>query len=151
MHYALDTEFIDTPEGSHLISLGLASLDGRDLYLEFDYPEDKLTPWLNQNVVPHLTGNKVSFDVASKRIVEYCGPIQFRSKPKFWAMYGAYDWYWFCRIFGGMKQLPDWCPNKYVEATDYVGCFRMAQIDPQHNALTDAKALVRTLRTLEVV
>jgi hypothetical protein len=86
VRYAIDCEFIDTPTCSHLLSLGIAAADGRDLYFEFDYPEAEMTPWLKQHVLPHLGQPHVTFEMAAQRIESFIGP----EVPEFWCYYGAY-------------------------------------------------------------
>ena len=141
MLYALDTEFIDTPTCSALISFALVAEDGRELYLEFTYPEEELTPWLRENVVPHLNNNHfVSPGVAAKKIAEFIGS----DVPEFWCYFGAYDWYWLCRVFGGMMNLPPKWPQLFREAAWFREGKPKAVV--QHNALSDAKALMSTLR-----
>lgn len=103
MKYIIDTEFIDTPTCSALISLAIVREDGEYRYFEFDYPESEMTPWLRENVVPHLTGERTfPASYAAHKIEEFIGD----DKPEFWAYYGAYDWYWFCRLWGGFMSMP---------------------------------------------
>lgn len=54
MRYAIDTEFIDTPSCSALISLAIVREDMVASYFEFSCPSEELTPWLKENVVIHL-------------------------------------------------------------------------------------------------
>lgn len=145
MHYALDTEFIDTPSCSALISLGLAAEDGRNLYLEFDYPKAELTPWLDENVVPHLSGTPVSLAGAREQISSFCRPLVY-GRPQFWAYYGAYDWYWLGRVFGGLRNLPRGFPFRHREAAELIQGIP-AIAGPEHNALNDAVSLMHVLRS----
>lgn len=140
MKYALDTEFIDTG-CSALISLGIVGEDGREAYFEFYFPDDAITPWLKQNVIPHLKGTKFTFGEASKKLIDFVdGTI-----PEIWCYYGAYDWYWFCRIFGGRMNVPRPFENFFHE-------FREKQNGvpdingPAHNALNDARSLMDAMR-----
>lgn len=143
MRYALDTEFIDTPTCSALISLALVNEKDESLYFEFDYPTTELTPWLIENVVPHLKGKRTNFDFAAGQIREFFTPY-LRWRPTVWAYYGAYDWYWFCRIFGGMQKLPTGMPWNYRDFSDYVGAIP-SNHGKQHNALNDARSLMDQL------
>ena len=49
MIYIIDTEFIDTPNASELISLAILREDGQSRYFEFDFPRQYLTEWLEKN------------------------------------------------------------------------------------------------------
>lgn len=80
MKYAIDTEFIDTPECSALISLAVVAEDGRSHYFEFHFPQDYVTPWLEEHVIPHLTGPIVSFEIAAVLITHLVGKD---SRPEF--------------------------------------------------------------------
>lgn len=143
MKYAIDSEFIDTPECSALISLAVVAEDGRSKYFEFPYLRRFLTPWLEQNVEPHLTQRvKWKFSDAADTITKLVGDD---TDPEFWAYFGAYDWYWFCRLFGGFMALPARWPNPIL-------CRDLAQYqrggvtsETKHNALADAMAAMEAV------
>lgn len=143
MRYAIDCEFIDIPSCSALISLGVFCEDGRAAYFEFDYPQNQVTPWLRENVIPHLTGTRWEPSAAAERLIDFIGD----DKPEFWCYYGAYDWYWFCRLFGGLFSLPDAWPDRYRELADYVNGKPQAE-GAQHNALADAKGIMAVVQAL---
>ena len=55
MDYWMDTEFDEDGKTIELISIGIVSADGRELYLvssEFD--PDRCNDWVKKNVLPHL-------------------------------------------------------------------------------------------------
>lgn len=144
MRYALDTEFIDTPEGSALISLAIVREDGASRYFEFTYPEEWLTPWLRENVLPHLAGNHFHSPArAAVEIRDFVGT----GRPEFWCYFGAYDWYWFCRLFGGMMNLPPKWPQRYRELADF-GTGKPVADGAQHNALADAHGIMAAVRSI---
>lgn len=148
MKYAVDCEFIDTPDYSDLISLAIAAEDGAAEYFEFDYPEEALTPWLRENVVPHLNGRKVQFWQAAERIKGFVG---LDPAPEFWCYYGAYDWYWLCRVFGGFMHLPRrW---GIVAFHDFAHIQRGVPntAGAEHNALADAISLMNAMRAKGIV
>lgn len=145
MHYAFDTEFIDTPSCSALISLGIAAEDSRNLYMEFDFDRSELTPWLKDHVVPHLTNEVVNLPYAVKAITEFCNPKLYGA-PQFWAYYGAYDWYHLARVFGGLRNLPRGFPYRYREAAELIQGIP-AVAGAEHNAINDAVSLLHTLKT----
>lgn len=144
MKYALDTEFIDTPTASECLSLALVAADGRELYVEFPYSESEITPWLRQHVVRMLGTEKVSFKQAAQQIRKFVGGSK-SDVPEFWAYYAAYDWYWFCRVFGGFMKLPHHYPH-------LVRDFAYTQNDlpnvsgPEHFALNDARSLMAAMK-----
>lgn len=142
MKYVIDTEFIDTPTCSALISLAVLREDGAGCYFEFNYPESELTPWLKQNVVPHLL---VSATCTFKRAAEDILALIGDDEPEFWCYYGAYDWYWFCRVFGGFMQMPNGWPMRFREFADVqVGVPDVA--GAAHNALNDCRSVLEAMR-----
>lgn len=144
MKYALDTEFIDTPTCSALISLALVAEDERSLYLEFDYPEAEISVWLRRHVVPLLIGEHVTFHQAAQKIREFVGGGKF-DRPEFWAYYAAHDWYWFCRVFGGIMELPEHYPHLCKDFA-YLQQGVPNLYGPAHNALNDARSLMAAMK-----
>lgn len=142
MKYAIDTEFIDTPTCSALISLAIVAENGDHNYFEFEYPQAEITPWLSQHVVPHLGDAPVSFALAACEIESL---VYRNGAPEFWCHYGAYDWYWFCRLWGGFVNMPQTWPMLFRE---------FALIQPsvpnigtaEHNALADAQSVMQAMR-----
>lgn len=146
MRYTLDAEFIDTLECSALISLALVNEDMDFVYFEFDYPREHLTPWLRQNVVPNLHARERHTAQQAARIIEgFIGP----KHPEFWAYFGAYDWYWFNRLWGGLMSTPASWPNLYHELALQRGYGRVwTPPAVPHNALNDARAAMAALNAL---
>lgn len=147
MKYALDTEFIDTPQTSECISLALVAEDGRELYVEFPYTEAAITPWLAKNVVPLLNPDwdtKVSFAQAAQLIREFVGGSKF-DPPEFWAYCAAYDWYWFSRVFGGFMELPDFYPMLCRDLAYFQQGLPNVS-GPEHFALNDARSLMHAMK-----
>jgi hypothetical protein len=161
MKIFFDTEFYDVgyrlnvPED--LISIGLVTEGGEELYIENQLcdhegktrvawkEEDKA--WMKANVLPKLSRDpKDSFwgsDIASE-IRTFVGD----EKPEFWAFYGAYDWVFLCKLFGGLLKLPKGWPRLFHELKWYMdangvekGMSFCPKQDPatQHHALHDAK------------
>ncbi len=147
MRYALDTEFIDTPSCSALISLGIVGEDGRCKYFQFNYPRHEITPWLEKNVIANLNPRlpTVIFSEAADGLIE----LMDGTKPQIWAYYGAYDWYWFCRIFGGLMNIPRQFENRYYEWKDKEwGPLKNTSGIP-HNALNDARSLMQAMKQMD--
>jgi hypothetical protein len=144
MIYALDTEFIDAPTAAELISLALVSADGRELYIEFPYTESEISPWLREHVVPMLKDEKVSFEMGATMVRDFVGGSKF-DPPEFWAYYAAHDWFWFCRLFGGMMALPRHYPHLVRDfANIQQGLPSIA--GPEHHALNDARSLMAAMK-----
>lgn len=142
MKYVIDSEFIDTPRCSALISLAILREDGEYRYFEFDFPKRELTPWLKKNVVPHLTGERTTFMLAAVDVMILVG---LDEHPKFWSYFGAYDWYWFCRLFGGLMSLPKGWPQRYREFADLQdGVPPVA--GAEHHALNDCQSILAAMK-----
>lgn len=143
MRYVIDTEFIDTPKCSALISLAIVREDGEALYFEFWYPPEEITPWLAEHVVPHLYGRiKVSFEHAARAIKTFIGA----DVPEFWCYFGAYDLYWFCRLFGGFMQMPQhWGPVAFHEFAHVQRGVRDVA-GAAHNALNDCRSILAAMK-----
>ena len=140
MKYAIDTEFIDTEEFSWLISLAVVRQDGQARYYEFDYPAKYLSPWLIENVVPHLSRMPaVPFTEAAADLRDWLSKAN-DPHPEFWAYYASYDWYWLCRVMGGLMQTPDHWPKRVKDFADY-GTVPQYFV-PKHHALADARSLM---------
>lgn len=139
MKYVIDSEFIDTPTCSALISFAIVREDNAYRYFEFAFPEEELTPWLREHVVPHLSGERTTFAEAAKEIERFIGA----DRPEVWAYFGAYDWYWFCRLWGGMMHLPPTWPHRFNEVA-HVALPEPAAVP--HNALSDCHAILRALK-----
>ena len=147
MKYIIDSEFIDTPTCSALISLAIIREDGAHRYFEFDFPDGEVTPWLRENVLPHLTMRfmepPTTFAEAAASIQRFIGD----DRPEYWCYYGAYDWYWFCRLWGGFMDMPQgkgW-PILYNEfawiqqgVPDIAGA--------EHNALNDCRSILHAMK-----
>jgi 3' exoribonuclease, RNase T-like len=147
MKYSIDTEFIDTPTCSALLSFAIVSESGVHRYFEFDYPADEVTPWLKEHVVPQLGVTHVSFQEAAESIRRFVRP-----SPTFYAYYGAYDWYWFCRLFGGFLEMPQDWPHVFTDFAHFVDEVPNI-VGDEHHALNDARSLMRVVlepRNLQV-
>lgn len=141
MKYIIDTEFIDTPTCSALISLAIVNERGLYRYFEFEYPPTEITPWLAEHVLPQLgpPRDRTTIQRAAQEIMSFVGP-----HPEFWCYYGAYDWYWFCRLWGGFMQMPQEWPMLFNE-------FAMVQqsvpdvAGAQHHALNDCRSILEAM------
>lgn len=145
MKYAIDTEFIDTPEHTELLSLAVVREDGEYRYFEFAFQEEAVTPWLEQHVMPHLapSTSQISFAMAADALRSWINKHE-DPHPEFWAYYGAYDWYWMQRVMGGMMNKPDHWPMLFIEFANQGSVPQYFK--PEHHALADARSLMQELR-----
>lgn len=149
----MDSEFYE--RGPHqpilLISLGIVTEDGRELYIEnADVDLNHVSPWLKQNVVPHLLRTKsfehpegkiLPHDQIGQAVLKFVGND---TKPHFWGYFADYDWVLFSQLYGAMVDLPETFPmfcrdlkqemwRLGVEKPVIEGC------GPGHNAVADAR------------
>lgn len=143
MRYFLDTEFSERPSTIELISLGLVSEDGRELYLESsEFDDSACNAWVKANVLPHL-GPKDQRDSRAGMRLRLFDFILQHEAPEFWGYYAAYDWVAFCWIFGPMADLPHGWPMMAYDLRqwlDHKGLKHVRQPDDMpHHALSDAR------------
>src|ERR1700683_2497713 len=113
MRFWFDTEFWDTGDRIHLISIGIASEDGRELYMELDGIGQLGIPnnhWLIKNVIPHLGGPKFHWSKVADAIVDFVG-----LDPEFWAYCGAYDWVVLSQLYGPLVDRPESWPFNHFD------------------------------------
>lgn len=138
MRFWFDTEFIEDGKTIDLISLGVFSEDRRKFYAEFaECDLARASPWVRENVFPHLTGKKTPRAEITAALVEFMG-----EKPEIWAYYADYDWVALCQLFGTMMQLPEGWPmycRDVKQLCDGIGNPKLpGQASGEHNALADA-------------
>jgi hypothetical protein len=149
MRYYLDTEFDETPDHLVLLSLALRAQDGHELYLvSSDFSSALCNPWVQEHVLPHLhalpagyVGPKAEFPAKVESF------LSDDPRPEFWGYYSAYDWFLFCRLWGGMLLMPDRFPKACLDlkqlADTLIPGVRFKDACPpestRHNALADAR------------
>lgn len=139
MRIWFDTEFYEDGDTIELISIGMIREDGKTYYAETwgakELAEETL--WLEENVLPNLTGNVVRQTRMRLDIVEFAG-----ENPEFWAYYGAYDWVVLCQLFGTMMELPKGWPMFCMDVKQLAVMKGDPELPKQksaeHNALADA-------------
>jgi len=145
--YFLDFEFDDNGHDVIPISMGLVCGDERHLYLEFLFDEARVArnPWVSQHVVPLLKwpkSERVTMAGARMKILRF---VRTHPKAQFWGYFADYDWYLFCRIFGGLMHLPDHIGHLCLDLQQFfMHLDSPAHVKPpmpeqQHNALADAR------------
>jgi len=150
-----DTEFtnIDTEVGE-IMSIGLVKPNGEELYLELDYDNRTVHPWVTDNVVPFLSGKKISKEKAIEKIWEFVG--RGEEKPFLMAYVNQFDSIYWYRLFADPKDHPVfWIPIDFASILFSFGFdpeimrveefFKWLSVDltkyKKHNALEDAKML----------
>lgn len=160
MLYWLDTEFIEDGRTIDLISIGIVSEDGRELYFQnYDCDLSKANDWVKENVIPHLEGDPATKTESDRwktkaairdSIIRYFGwsssTPHFEAEwlvPQIWGYYADYDWVVFCQIFGKMMDLPAGFPmycRDIKQLCDELGNPRLPTMNKgEHHALADAR------------
>lgn len=148
----MDSEFTElSAEGTEIMSIGLIKENGEELYLELDY-EGEASDWVKENVMPYMTGEKISKEDAKRKIREFVG----NSQPLMMAYVNMFDWMGVCKLFGvSPNTLPFyWKPLDFATILHQKGFDITKQIEvmakesgidtskyKKHNALDDAKLL----------
>lgn len=152
--YFFDTEFVEDGKTIMPISLGMVCEDGRSLYIEYDFDEEKARAhdFVRENVLPHLAGQEqYTQEQAATAITKFLGlglDIHGREAepepPEIWAYFADYDWVVFCQTFGTMMDLPDGCPRFCMDLMQWwTQLGRPDDVKPPkpvkaHHALADA-------------
>lgn len=136
MKFWFDTEFIEDGKTIDLISIGVVAEDGRELYAELKECDlSRASPWVQENVLPHLTGQKFRRSIVAKAVYDFMG-----EKPEIWAYYADYDWVALCQLFGTMMDLPKGWPMFCLDLKQLAGDTPLIeQTSTEHHALADAK------------
>lgn len=150
-----DSEFtsFDTKNGE-LLSIGMVKMNGEELYLELESSAEPID-WVKENVIPKLTGEKISLGVALEKIKKFAGD----TTPFLLSYIDNYDAVYLKNIIGYEKNsIFHWIsidvssmffalgldPQTFGNA-DNDGTFEKLGIDwkkyREHHALDDAKLL----------
>lgn len=140
--YFFDTEFSERPCTIDLISIGIVSEDGRELYcVSSEFNEAECNEWVKENVIPLLPPEQERMtrkDIANA-ILEFIGD----DTPEFWGHFADYDWVVFCWLFGSMIDLPEGWPMYCRDLKQLMDSDPFIRIHlenkNEHNALADAK------------
>ena len=129
----MDAEFpVLSAYGTEFLSIALIKQSGEELYLEIE-TETEPSDWVKENVIPYLTGKKISKEEAQRRILHFIGP----HKPYFVSLVPCFDWMGICALFGVNKNdMPFfWIP------IDFANILLMKHIDPEQDKLELARNL----------
>lgn len=107
----LDTEFVEDGRTIDLISIGMMREDNKGLYMQnVECDLTRASPWVKDNVIPHLTKSAHLPYVANRREIAAQIRLFAGEKPEFWAYYADYDWVVLCQLYGTMMDLPEGWP-----------------------------------------
>jgi DNA polymerase III epsilon subunit-like protein len=152
----IDTEFTDLdPYKGEILSIGIVKLNGDELYLELE-TDAKPTDWVEKHIVPTLKEEKVSREVAIKKIESFLdGKLPFAV-----GFVDNYDVIYLTKIIGAGKLPFRWMTVDFASILFAIGInpvkfqldssgarsfYKKLGIDMkkyrQHHALDDAKLL----------
>ncbi len=166
--YYIDEEFAEDGKTIALISIGIISEDGRELYLQsVDFDEYKVNPWVQEHVLPHLLlcpccGHKCNHEDVGKcrsklcmwrtdeqikqEVTAFMDPEKY-GKPQFIGWCCSYDHVALCQLFGPMVNIPAGWPYhihdiQCVLEDRKIPDDQLPQQEGQvHNALQDARQI----------
>lgn len=138
MRIWFDTEFIEDGRTIDLLSIGLVREDGATYYAEpAETDWGRASPWVIENVIPHLTGERTPRAQIAAEIKAFVGP-----NPEIWAYYADYDWVALCQLYGTMMDLPEGWPMFCRDVKQLAASCGNPDLPKQqtveHNALADA-------------
>jgi hypothetical protein len=145
MNYFFDCEYHERgyQYPIDLISIGIVAEDDRKFYGESNEVDlNSLSPWLKENVVPHLSGPRLSRGQIASGLINL---VAGDPKPVFWGYFVSYDWVLFCQLFGRMIELPGIFPGfprdlrQELSRIGFNGHPKILRPGPAHNALADAE------------
>ncbi len=163
-----DCEFTGLQQNTTLISLGCVAEDGREFYAEFtDYDRKQINPWLEENVIEHLTyrgmaqvewsdgGRMVMKDDRHSIAAALQTWLSQFDHVEMWSDVLAYDWMLFCELFDAPDTAERLPRNVYYIPFDIATLMKIKNVDPdisreelsgienlaKHNALDDARII----------
>lgn len=148
MRFFYDTEFYETGEQIHLLSIGIVADDGRELYLENANFDWKIVPkdhWIQENVRPWLYQDDYAHTSTRGRIAQNVSDfITATPDNQLWGYYSAYDHVVLAQLFGRMVDMPvgiPWYTNDLKQEAVRRGfdTSTVPQDDVAHHALGDAR------------
>lgn len=118
-----DAEFTSLdPHTGEILSLALVKPEGSELILELEAPDGTpIDDWVRENVLPHLSREKVSRDEACEKIRAFVGD----SKPRLVAYVNQFDVIFLHKLFGLNKWPFHWLP------LDFASMLFSAGFDPE--------------------
>lgn len=151
MRYWYDTEFYEDGKQIHLISIGIVSDDGRELYLEngeFQWADVPKGHWLWENVYPDLDHDRSHSKLSiSREVHSFLTKDYTTHNNELWAYYASYDHVVLAQLFGKMVDMPEgvpWFTNDVKQELERLRRFDQfvelpKQCGTEHHALADAR------------
>lgn len=160
-----DTEFSSLdPYKGELLSIGMVKPTGEELYLEVEF-DGQADPWVKENVLPLLSGKKISRKEALKQITAFLGD----SRPHLVAYVNHFDVVYLYKLLGAKTTTKEY-PFHWIHF-DFATMLAMLGKDPEamthknieqfardlgltvekkatHHALDDARLLKRIYEVL---
>ena len=132
-----DTEMstLDPYEGE-IISMGLVKPSGEELYMELEH-DGTVHPWVERNVMPYLTGEKISRPEAIKKFTEFLGP----SRPYLVAYANFFDAVYLYKLLGVKDDTKDF-PFHWLHM-DFASMLFAMGIDPQRYSTSNPASLMK--------
>lgn len=131
-----DTEFSSLdPYKGELLSIGLVKPSGEELYMELEFDGD-VHPWVEQNVMPYLTGEKISRNMMVTKLTNFIG----NKKPWMVAHVNFFDVIYLYKIIGVKDDTKDF-PFHWIHV-DFASVLFGLGIDPQRFSSKNPKSLL---------
>jgi DNA polymerase III epsilon subunit-like protein len=133
------------PYKGEILSIGLVKLDGDELYVELECDAEP-DPWVVENVLPLMSGPKVTRAEACRVVKEFVGD----SRPFMVTDVGSFDAVYLYKLFGIDGHPFHWLPidlasgvfSTGVDPEDLSSRFNIDTSNyRQHHALDDARVL----------
>jgi hypothetical protein len=154
MKIFFDTEFTGLHQNTTLISIGMVTEKGDELYCELsDYDALQVDDWIANNVINNLNDtNPMESHQVKEAIEKFIAPYE---KVEFWGDCLSYDWVLFNQLWGHAFNIPS---NVFYIPFDLCTLLKLKGIDPdvnreafaglqvksthsKHNALWDAHVI----------
>ncbi len=166
MLYFMDSEFIEDGKTIDLISIGIVSSDGRELYAQsMEFDASKANEWVAEHVLEKLIqcdgGTRWHHDMYA-RVGQWCMgrklacgcPWRTREqikheilafmdaekygKPELWGYYSSYDHVVFAQLFGTMMDLPEGYPMLTYDLRQWLDLHGMKDIHQPDDSIHNA-------------
>ncbi|MDY2979610.1 MAG: polyadenylate-specific 3'-exoribonuclease AS [Lawsonella sp.] len=148
MRFFYDCEFIEDGRTIDLLSLGMVTETGEELYLvSTECDTSRANPWVQRNVLPKLPNPSDSAwcdrRTMRERITAFWKHHDDGHPMELWAWVAAYDHVVLCQLWGDMAALPRGVPRFTYELKQYWMHAGQPGIPGKpvgaHNALIDAR------------
>lgn len=130
-----DSEFSSLdPYKGEILSIGMVTLSGRELYIEIEYDGD-VDSWVKKNIIPNLKNKKVGRKEAVNKIVKFVG----NKNPYLISYVNQYDIIYLYKLFGKNKKPFKWLPIDFASILFGLG------VNPERYSPEDKNTLLKKL------